>query len=888
MIGPSRRANMGVKLKTLPGRLGCIFLALYLVLLCYSHVNRLMADPPEPSRTCCKIALQAVDGDRTGPEKISLSYRERPASAGRSTLPIVLLHGSPGGSGDFEGLLMRLGGNHRLIAPDLPGFGLSTRIIPDYSIRAHAKYVLAMMDELGIDQAHFVGFSMGGGVALSLCNLAPRRVKSIVLLSSIGVQEMELLGDYHLNHAIHGLQLAFLKALRLGLPLTPAFVHNDISIAYARNFYDSDQRPLRAVLTGYQGPMQIVHGRKDFLVPVEAAIEHHRLAPQSELVLTDDGHFMVFMKADILASRISGFIERVEAGDGVTRAGVDHARLVAAQRPLDPGDLPKFTSITALVVILLLALATLVSEDLTCIAAGIMASQGRLSFVLATFGCFAGIFVGDLMLYFAGRWLGRPALKMPPLRWLIRPSDLVRSSAWFSRQGPKVIFLSRFMPGTRLPTYFAAGALETSFLRFALFFFIACAVWTPLLVGGAMVLGGGVLTSAAMGGQSVLMRVIIAVLLVLIPVRLLISILTHKGRRLLLSSWRRLTRWEFWPPFAFYPPVIIYIFGLMFKYRSLTIFTAANPAIPGGGFIGESKAQILHGLEGANEFLPIWMLLEMGMSGTEREAAARSFMERNGLSFPIVLKPDTGQRGSGVAIIRTDEDLRRYLDLADFDVLIQEYIPGDEYGIFYYRYPDEEAGRIYAITEKRFPVVIGDGQSTLEELILNDDRAVCMARFHLNRHSDRLMERIPAGEPFPLVELGTHSRGSLFLNGGAIVTSALTESVDRISRAYDGFYFGRFDVRVHDHQEFIEGRGFKVIELNGVTSEATSIYDPENSLLDAWRVLFEQWRIAFEIGALNRKLGAQPVPLGTLLAWLVAYREKSQGHDLVLDRTDEA
>ncbi|MBK9315450.1 MAG: alpha/beta fold hydrolase [Acidobacteria bacterium] len=879
---------MSIQLKTVLRRWGWMLLMLYLVLLGYSHVTRMLAEPPEPLRTCCSVTLPAVYQDRTGPEKISLSYRERPAAGGRKTAPIVLLHGSPGGSSDFERLMPVIDGSHRLIAPDLPGFGRSTRELPDYSIRSHAKYVLAMMDALGIDQAHLAGFSMGGGVALSLYDLAPRRVKSIVLISSIGVQEMELLGDYHLNHAIHGLQLALFKGLRLGLPLTPAFVHNDISIAYARNFYDSDQRPLRAVLTRYQAPMLIVHGRNDILVPVEAAIEHHRLAPQSELELTGENHFMVFTKPDLLAPRIDGFIEQAESGRSRTREDVDEAGLIAAQRPLDPRDLPKFIGITAFVIILLLALATLVSEDLTCIAAGIMASQGRLGFAMATLGCFAGIFIGDLMLYFAGRWLGRPALKMPPMRWLIRPADLARSSAWFSRQGPKVILLSRFMPGTRLPTYFAAGALETSFWRFALFFFIACAVWTPLLVGGAMVLGGGVFTSAAMGGQSILLRAIIAVLLVLIPVRFLIRILTHKGRRLLLSSWRRLTRWEFWPPFAFYPPVIIYIFGLMFKYRSLTIFTAANPAIPGGGFIGESKAQILHGLAGANEFLPKWMLLEKGMSGTEREAATRSFMERNGLSFPIVLKPDTGQRGSGVAIIRRDEDLRRYLSLADFDILIQEYIPGDEYGIFYYRYPDEVAGRILAVTEKRFPVVIGDGQSTLEELILNDDRAVCMARFHLNRHSDRLMERIPAGEHLPLVEVGTHSRGSQFLNGEAIVTGALTETVDRISRAFDGFYFGRFDVRIHDQREFREGRGFKVIELNGVTSEATSIYDPENSLLDAWRVLFEQWRIAFEIGAINRKLGAQPVPARTLLAWLVAYREKSQGHDRFLDQTDEA
>jgi len=47
----------------------------------------------------------------------------------------------------------------------------------------------------------------------------------------------------------------------------------------------------------------------------------------------------------------------------------------------------------------------------------------------------------------------------------------------------------------------------------------------------------------------------------------------------------------------------------------------------------------------------------------------------------------------------------------------------------------------------------------------------------------------------------------------------------------------------------------KIVELNGVTSEATHIYDPKLSLFGAYRVLFEQWRIAFEIGYLNRTRG---------------------------------
>ena len=83
-----------------------------------------------------------------------------------------------------------------MIVRDLPGFGASTHALPDYSFRADARYVLEVLDDLHIAKAQFVGFSMGGGVVLSIADIAPERVASIVMLSAIGVQEQELLGNY--------------------------------------------------------------------------------------------------------------------------------------------------------------------------------------------------------------------------------------------------------------------------------------------------------------------------------------------------------------------------------------------------------------------------------------------------------------------------------------------------------------------------------------------------------------------------------------------------------------------------------------------------------------------------------------------------------------------
>src|SRR6266576_1024077 len=306
------------------------------------------------------------------------------------------------------------------------------------------------------------------------------------------------------------------------------------------------------------------------------------------------------------------------------------------------------TGSTGLALFLTLALATLISEDVTCIWAGVMAAEGRISFAFAAFACLLGIFVGDILLFLTGRLLGRAALRRAPLKWFVRASDVDRSSAWFRRRGMSVITLSRFLPGTRLPTYVAAGLLDTGFLTFTSYFLIAAAVWTPMLVGASMLLGGGVTESGLITQRSPFLRLAIPALFLLGLVRLLVRLASFRGRRLLLARWTRLTRWEFWPPWAFYPPVVLYLCYLGLKHRSLTLFTCSNPAIEEGGFVGESKSQILKGLGQTSDtrsLIASWGLLENSSSPHARMDRALQFMRKGGLSFPVVLKPDVGERG---------------------------------------------------------------------------------------------------------------------------------------------------------------------------------------------------------------------------------------------------
>jgi hypothetical protein len=285
-----------------------------------------------------------------------------------------------------------------------------------------------------------------------------------------------------------------------------------------------------------------------------------------------------------------------------------------------------------------------------------------------------------------------------------------------------------------------------------------------------------------------------------------------------------------------------------------TLFTAANPAMPAGGVVGESKAEILSGLKDAG-VVPEWRAVGEGASPEEALRVVRELRASEGVGFPLVLKPDAGERGRGVAIVQDDEDVRRYFEESRPATLVQRFAPGREFGVFYYRFPKTERGSILSITEKVVPTVEGDGQRSVEELILDDSRAVALASVYLREVGDP--KRVPAaGEEVPLATVGAHSRGTLFFDASHLATEALEVEIDRIARCYQGFDIGRFDLRVVDAETLMAGGPLAVIELNGVTSEATHLYDPRYGILDIWRILGRQWRLTLDIAEQRHDGGA--------------------------------
>ncbi len=530
-----------------------------------------------------------------------------------------------------------------------------------------------------------------------------------------------------------------------------------------------------------------------------------------------------------------------------------------------------------------LGAATLVQEDLPTIAAAVLAAAGRLSWITAFLGCFLGIWLGDALLYLAARGLGRPLLRLPGFRRLATAEAITRSERWFAQRGPWLLASSRFLPGTRLPTYLAAGFLRVPLPQFLGVTGAAVAVWTGTLFLLAQLLGarlGETLTSRPLA----IPAVVGTVLLVLWLVRALTRQQHHSPARrsptfrqrfaATVARWRQ---WEFWPAGIFYLPVAANYLRLSIHHRSVTLPACANPGIRAGGLVGESKIETLRQLqETSPEFTAEAWLLEPA-SPAQRHVALKALQEAVALPYPFILKPDLGQRGQGVRLIRTEADAKRCLEESPVPLVVQRYAPGPgEAGVFYFRFPDQSRGRIFSITEKVFPHVTGDGHRTVEELIWDDPRARCLAGRYLQRLGSRRHEVPQPGETIRLVEAGNHAQGCIFRNGARLNSPQLEAAFDAVSQRIPGFFIGRFDVRFTSEDEFQSGRpgSFTILELNGASAEATHIYDARTRLSEAYQTLFQQWEMVFAIGAENRRRGAGILPTRELLRlWRDASRQ---------------
>jgi membrane protein DedA with SNARE-associated domain len=504
-------------------------------------------------------------------------------------------------------------------------------------------------------------------------------------------------------------------------------------------------------------------------------------------------------------------------------------------------------------------LATFVLEDVAAIGAGLLLATGSISWPAAFAACFLGIWLGDAGLYALARFGGRKWFERSPFRKF--SAKVERSEKWFGERGAAILIFSRVVPGARLPTYLAAGFLRVPAGRFLFVTGSAAFVWTFMVLFLAQKFGAQIEHWLKVY-QSGAWRLVAAGLILLVTLQLLRRALVNFDSRKIAAQLGRWRHWEFWPGWLFYPPVAVYYVWLAIKYRGATLPTAANPGIFSGGMVGESKIATLRELMARWPGFTAEAELLAGLTPDERLESLREICGRRNISFPFIIKPDLGQRGAGIKLIRNESQARAYVEQTRAVLMVQRFAAGPhEAGIFYYRFPGESRGHVFAITEKIFPQLVGDGRATVAELVWRDPRARFLAGKYLSRLAARQSEVLAAGETLKLVESGNHAQGCIFRDGMHLCTPALVARIDEISQGVSGFFVGRYDIRYASSADLCAGRNFQIIELNGAASEATSIYDARNSLAAAYRTLFRQWNLVFAIGAENRRRGCAPTKL---------------------------
>lgn len=527
---------------------------------------------------------------------------------------------------------------------------------------------------------------------------------------------------------------------------------------------------------------------------------------------------------------------------------------------------------------LVLIIGTFASEDAAGLYAGSLVHQAVIHPLLAGGSIFLGIWFGDLLLFFSGRYLRPLALRWERARRLLADPKVAGATRWLEHHTWKAIAITRVLPGSRLPTYLAAGLMGLCPYRFMAWTALACLLWTPLLI--AVGAGG---TSLVHQWFPDLPFWLIASLAVGILIGCLSAVqqgISASARRSWVLRWQRWTHHEWWPTWMLYVPLIPIGIGLAIHHRSLRAPLLANPALPDSGIVGESKAAVLHRLTAAPVLA--WVLLPAG-TAADRLVRLERWLISAAISWPVILKPDAGERGSGVRLAHDPASALSWLENHPRRAIAQRYHPGPvEVSLFWARIPGQP-GRILSITDKCFAEVIGDGRRTIAELIDRHSRFRIQSAVYLRRLGDG-SSRIPGlGERVRLGLAGNHAQGCLFRDGMHHLTPALTVAVNRWMAATSGINYGRFDVRAPDYDSIKRGENISVIEMNGLTSEPTAIYDPDSPPWFAWQLLAQVWTVAWAIGAAENRRGLAVPSLAAVYRRIVSEMRRNAADDRCSD-----
>lgn len=316
------------------------------------------------------------------------------------------------------------------------------------------------------------------------------------------------------------------------------------------------------------------------------------------------------------------------------------------------------------------------------------------------------------------------------------------------------------------------------------------------------------------------------------------------------NFFKRIVSWELWNFNVLYAPISLVWLWYCLRSRSFWFFTPSNPTIAFGGFEGEGKKEMYDQLP--VEVVPLTIYIRNNIP-FERVLMK---LQLSGLTYPFVVKPDVGMKGILFRVIENEQQLRKYHDRMPVEYIAQEKIDYPvEVSVFYYRYPWQDKGVVSGFIHKELLQVVGDGKSTLRELIEAHPRARYRLEEMEHRHQHRYDRVIPDQEIFYLSYAGNHNRGARFTNLHAEIDDQLLQVFDRLSHFNESFFYGRYDIKAASIEDLRAGRNFMVLEFNGAGAEPNHIYDCNMRLGTAYKVILQHWKALYTISRYNYKQG---------------------------------
>ncbi|MGV6850560.1 MAG: D-alanine--D-alanine ligase [bacterium] len=315
---------------------------------------------------------------------------------------------------------------------------------------------------------------------------------------------------------------------------------------------------------------------------------------------------------------------------------------------------------------------------------------------------------------------------------------------------------------------------------------------------------------------------------------------------------------EFWPTWLMYMPVgFMWIFNAL-KYRSITLPFIANPVLNLSGMVGVPKSELMQQATGlCREAILNWNIWVT--TDQSAELQAQQWIKKLAdldIVMPFVCKPDIGCRGSGVKLIRAEQELIDVIGSYPTNTrLIGQTLANSESeaGVFFVKYPGDKQGKVVSLTFKVSPIVVGDGKRTLAQLVADDDRAVLLLDIYKERHLKYWNDVVAKDKVYSLVFSASHCRGAVFYDARAYISDVLEQKINALMDGLPEFYYGRLDIKYPDLDALQRGEGIEIIEINGASAESIHIWDKNAKFLDAIKTLLWQYNTLFKIGDLNRK-----------------------------------